>query len=80
MWSRLVTRLVFFYFVVTLFIYFFLWLDVVLDDRVTAVNEANSEEPTQNSPLDVLQRATEDVVAPPKDRPFKGKGRDAIRL
>ncbi|XP_008324263.1 tyrosine-protein phosphatase non-receptor type 13 isoform X2 [Cynoglossus semilaevis] len=41
------------------------------DDRVTAVNEANSEEPTQNSPLDVLQRATEDVVAPPKDRPFK---------
>lgn len=60
--------------------YFFLWLDVVLDDRVTAVNEANSEEPTQNSPLDVLQRATEDVVAPPKDRPFKGKGRDAIRL
>lgn len=57
-----------------------MWLDVVLDDRVTAVNEANSEEPTQNSPLDVLQRATEDVVAPPKDRPFKGKGRDAIRL
>lgn len=64
---------------VTLFFLIFLCLDVVLDDRVT-VNEANSEEPTQNSPLDVLQRATEDVVAPPKDRPFKGKGRDAIRL